>query len=141
MEIIRFQSHHYEATAQLYFESRVATFTFMDTAIYCLTDFVKDTDGEEIWVAVEQDTVIGFISIWKPENFIHHLFVSPKNLKQGVGLKLLNHAKSLSNRLSLKCLVQNTNATKFYLSQGFTILETAGKGKEGYYLMSFEAQT
>ncbi|HAS8570109.1 TPA: GNAT family N-acetyltransferase [Vibrio vulnificus] len=141
MEIIRFQSQHFEASARLYLESRVATFTFMDTDEYCLTDFVKDTDGEEIWVAVEQGAVIGFISIWKPENFIHHLFVSPKSLKQGVGLKLLNHAKDLSNNLSLKCLVQNTNATQFYLSQGFKILETVGNGPENYHLMSFDAQT
>ncbi|MBE4066511.1 GNAT family N-acetyltransferase, partial [Vibrio parahaemolyticus] len=34
MEIIRFQSHHYEATARIYFESRVATFSFMDTSGY-----------------------------------------------------------------------------------------------------------
>ncbi|MGI3039929.1 GNAT family N-acetyltransferase [Vibrio diabolicus] len=141
MEIIRFQPHHHEATARLYLESRVSTFSFMDTAAYCLTDFVKDTDGEEVWVAVEQGVVIGFISIWKPENFIHHLFVNSTNLKKGVGLKLLNHAKTLSSSLGLKCLTQNLNATQFYLSQGFIILETVGKGQESYHLMNFEAQT
>ena len=82
MGIIRFQSRHDEATARVYLESRVATFTFMDTTEYCLTDFARDTEDEEIWLAVEQDTVIGFISIWKPENFIHHLFVSPKHLRR-----------------------------------------------------------
>ncbi|CAH1533383.1 GNAT family N-acetyltransferase [Vibrio owensii] len=141
MEIIRFQSQYYEATASLYLESRVTTFTFMDTTAYCLADFVKDTDGEEIWLAVEQGVVIGFVSIWKPESFIHHLFVSPKRTKQGVGLKLLNHAKSLSGSLSLKCLVQNTNVTKFYLAQGFKIQETVNNGQESYHLMSFVAQT
>ncbi|MBF4291422.1 GNAT family N-acetyltransferase, partial [Vibrio anguillarum] len=89
MEIIRFQPHHYEATARIYLESRVTTFSFIDTTAYCLTDFAKDTDGEEIWVAVEQGIVVGFISIWSSENFIHHLFVSPQHLKRGVGLKLL----------------------------------------------------
>ncbi|HFQ5347171.1 TPA: GNAT family N-acetyltransferase [Vibrio vulnificus] len=104
MEIIRFQSHHYEATARIYFESRVATFSFMDTSGYSLTDFAKDTDGEEIWVAVEQGIIVGFISIWKPENFIHHLFVCPNSLKRGIGFKLLSHVKELSNSLSLKVL-------------------------------------
>ncbi|ELB2122198.1 TPA: GNAT family N-acetyltransferase [Vibrio parahaemolyticus] len=141
MEIIRFQSHHYEATARIYFESRVATFSFMDTSGYSLADFAKDTGGEEIWVAVEQGIIVGFISIWKPENFIHHLFVCPKNLKRGIGFKLLSHAKELSNSLSLKSLVQNTNATDFYISQGFKIQETVDKGQESYHLMCFVAQT
>ncbi|CAH8238813.1 GNAT family N-acetyltransferase [Vibrio anguillarum] len=141
MEIIRFQPHHYEATARIYLESRVTTFSFIDTTAYCLTDFAKDTDGEEIWVAVEQGIVVGFISIWSSENFIHHLFVSPQHLKRGVGLKLLNHAKKVSNSLSLKSLVKNANATDFYISQGFTIQETVEKGHESYHLMSFEAQT
>ncbi|EQB8945037.1 GNAT family N-acetyltransferase, partial [Vibrio parahaemolyticus] len=141
MEIVRFQAHHYEATARIYVESRVATFSFMDTLAYSLSDFAKDTDGEEIWLAVEQGIVVGFISIWKPENFIHHLFVSPKNLKRGIGLKLLSHAKELSNSLSLKSLVQNRNATDFYIYQGFIIQETVDKGQESYHLMSFVAQT
>ena len=141
MEIIKFKSHYYEATAKIYFESRIATFSFMDTATYSLTDFAKDTDGEEVWVAVEQGVVVGFVSIWKPDNFIHHLFVSPKNLKRGIGVRLLNHAKKLSNNLSLKCLVQNTNATEFYISQGFLIQETVDKGTESYHVMSFVAQT
>lgn len=141
MEIIRFQPHHYEATARIYLESRVTTFSFIDTTAYCLTDFAKDTYGEEIWVAVKQGIVMGFISIWSPENFIHHLFVSPKYLKRGIGLELLNHAKKVSNSLKLKSLVKNANATDFYISQGFTIQETVEKGHESYHLMSFEAPT
>ncbi|WP_413283729.1 GNAT family N-acetyltransferase [Vibrio sp. MA40-2] len=72
---------------------------------------------------------------------MHHLFVSPKHLRRGVGLKLLNHAKSRSENLSLKCLVHNTQASEFYISQGFTIQETADKGNESYHLMSFEEKT
>ncbi|MDK9736018.1 GNAT family N-acetyltransferase [Vibrio sp. D404a] len=141
MEIIRFQAQHQEATAQLYFESRVATFSFLDTGAYCLADFMKDTDGEETWIAMEQGKVIGFVSIWRPDNFIHHLFVSPKKLKQGIGVELLNHAKELCGSLTLKCLVQNSNAIQFYLSQGFKILKTVRDAQNSYHLMSFETQT
>lgn len=139
MEISRFQSHHFDSVGQLYLESRVATFTWLDTMTYELSDFERDTEGEEVWVAVESNEVVGFISIWKPDCFIHHLFVSPEDLKKGIGLKLLNFVKQRYSNLSLKCLTQNTNAVAFYLSQGFKVEETVDNGLESYHRMSFIA--
>ncbi|WMN89796.1 GNAT family N-acetyltransferase [Vibrio parahaemolyticus] len=141
MEIIRFQSHHLNAVKKLYLESRLATFTWLDTVEFDLSDFERDTEGESIWVVIDSSEVVGFVSIWAPENFIHHLFVSPRNLRGGVGLKLLDLAKQKYPNLSLKCLSQNGNATDFYLSQGFTIAETVGNGPESYHLMKWESQT
>ncbi|EGR2875517.1 GNAT family N-acetyltransferase [Vibrio parahaemolyticus] len=141
MEIIRFHAHHLNAVKKLYLESRLATFTWLDTVEFDLSDFERDTDGESIWVAVESNEVVGFVSIWAPESFIHHLFVSPNNLRGGVGLKLLDLAKQKYSNLSLKCLSQNSNATEFYLSQGFTIVETVGNGPESYHLMKWKSQT
>ncbi|BDR18021.1 GNAT family N-acetyltransferase [Vibrio sp. STUT-A16] len=141
MEIIRLQSHHINAVKKLYLESRLATFTWLDTVEFDLSDFERDTEGESIWVAIESNKVIGFVSIWVPENFIHHLFVSPRNLRGGVGLKLLDLAKQRYRRLSLKCLSQNDNAIEFYLSQGFTIAETLDNGAESYHLMKWTSQT
>ena len=36
---------------------------------------VADTDGQ----------VVGFVSIWQPEDFIHNLFVSPEWQNHGIG--------------------------------------------------------
>ncbi|MCS0326672.1 GNAT family N-acetyltransferase [Vibrio diabolicus] len=141
MEIIRFQSHHLNAVKKLYLESRLVTFTWLDTVEFDLSDFERDTEGESIWVAIESNKVVGFVSIWAPENFIHHLFVSPRNLRGGVGLKLLDLAKQKYPSLSLKCLSQNGNATEFYLSQGFIIAETVDNGAESYHLMKWKSQT
>ncbi|EHQ9269866.1 GNAT family N-acetyltransferase [Vibrio parahaemolyticus] len=141
MEIIRFQSHHLNALKKLYLESRLATFIWLDTVEFDLSDFERDTEGESIWVAIESNKVVGFVSIWAPENFIHHLFVSPRNIRSGVGLKLLDLAKQRYPSLSLKCLSQNINATEFYLSQGFTIAETVDNGAESYHLMKWKSQT
>jgi ribosomal protein S18 acetylase RimI-like enzyme len=140
MEIIRFQTRHAESTRKLYLASRLTTFIWVDTAIFSLSDFEHDTEGEDIWVASNLNDVLGFISIWAPDNFIHHLFVSPSCLRRGVGLKLLNFAKQRYSNLSLKCLTQNSNAIEFYLSQGFTIAKTVDNGAESYYLMTFIAQ-
>ncbi|EHR1015693.1 GNAT family N-acetyltransferase [Vibrio parahaemolyticus] len=141
MEIKRFQSSHLDSAKQLYLESRLVTFTWLDIVSYELEDFERDTEGEDIWVANEFNEVVGFISIWAPENFIHHLYVNPSKLRSGVGLKLLNFAKRRYPNLSLKCLTQNRNATEFYLSQGFTIVETVDNGAESYHLMKCVSQT
>lgn len=139
MEIKIFQSHHLNAVKKLYLESRLATFTWLGTGEFDLSDFERDTDGESIWVVIDSSEVVGFISIWAPENFIHHLFVSPHNLRGGVGLKLLDLAKQKYPNLILKCLSQNGNATDFYLSQGFTIAETVENGAESYHLMKWKS--
>ncbi|MEE3880035.1 GNAT family N-acetyltransferase [Vibrio sp. YYF0003] len=139
MEIIKFQPHHLDAVRKLYLESRLATFTWQDTDLFELSDFERDTAGEDILVASKSNKILGFISIWEPDNFIHHLFVSPCNLRSGVGLKLLDFAKQRYSNLSLKCLTQNRNAIGFYRSQGFTIVETVNDGSESYHLMKCQS--
>ncbi|EGQ8241610.1 GNAT family N-acetyltransferase [Vibrio parahaemolyticus] len=141
MEIIKFQSHHLDAVKKLYRDSRLATFSWHDSVLFELSDFDRDTEGEDIWVASKSNEILGFISIWEPDNFIHHLFVSPRNLRSGVGLKLLDFAKQRYSNLSLKCLTQNSNAIGFYRSQGFTIVETVDDGAESYHLMKCQSQT
>ncbi|TNY94689.1 GNAT family N-acetyltransferase, partial [Vibrio parahaemolyticus] len=116
-------------------------FTWQDSALFELSDFDRDTEGEDIWVASKSNEILGFISIWEPDNFIHHLFVSPSNLRSGVGLKLLDFAKQRYSNLSLKCLTQNSNAIGFYRSQGFTIVETVDDGAESYHLLKCQSQT
>ncbi|CDH26483.1 conserved hypothetical protein [Xenorhabdus bovienii str. kraussei Becker Underwood] len=56
--------------------SRKVTFTWLNTDNYQLTDFDKDTEGEMIYIAVENDKVLGFISVWAQNHFIHHLYVA-----------------------------------------------------------------
>ena len=141
MEIIKFQSHHLDVVRKLYLESRLETFTWQDTVLFELSDFERDTEGEDIFVASKSNEILGFVSIWEPDSFIHHLFVSSCNLRSGVGLKLLDFAKQRYSNLSLKCLTQNRNAIGFYRSQGFTIVETVGDGSESYHLMKCHSQT
>ena len=129
-----------DSVRQLYLWSRVATFTWLDTVTYELSDFERDTEGEAVWVAVESDEVLGFVSIWEADCFIHHLFVSPENLNKGIGSSLLNFVKQRYSKLSLKCLTQNSLAVGFYLSQGFKITETVDNGLESYHLMILNEQ-
>ncbi len=104
-------------------------------------DFAATTQGERVIVAVSQvGELIGVVSVWEPESFIHCLFVDRKYQGQGVGTELL---KSLTPWLpfpwKLKCLASNRNALDFYRRRGWTKLET-GRGDQGtYFLLGREA--
>lgn len=139
MEIKEFHSDLLEPLRKLYFESRSSTFTWLDTRQFELSDFERDTEGERVWIAVESDRVVGFLSIWEPDNFIHHLYIVPDSLRSGIGSTLLDMSKLNYCELSLKCLVKNQKALRFYESQGFVKSAAGGHGDESYYLMKFSS--
>ena len=82
------------------------------------------------WVAHCGDQIIGYI--WINGESLDHLYVHPGWQRQGVGLLLLNKAKSLSpRRLELWTFQRNTNARAFYEAQGFRAVEyTEGRNEE-----------
>jgi ribosomal protein S18 acetylase RimI-like enzyme len=81
--------------------------------------------------------VLGFLSVWEPEKFIHHLYVSDEYSGQGIGSELLEFAKARYSNLSLKCMVKNSKAVHFYESRGFVRREKVEDEFGGYYLMSW----
>ncbi|MEZ8285439.1 GNAT family N-acetyltransferase [Vibrio splendidus] len=139
MEVTRYQPKYLTALQALYLESRQDTFHWADADAFKLSDFDQDTEGEETWVAVSGDKALGFISIWEPESFIHHLYVCSRTLRSGAGSALLNTCKQHYPVLTLKCLTANENAVGFYQSQGFVISSTEGEELERYHLMTYQA--
>ncbi len=63
MEVTRYQPKYLTALQALYLESRQDTFHWADADAFKLSDFELDTEGEEIWVAVSGNKVLGFASI------------------------------------------------------------------------------
>lgn len=122
---------------QIYLSSRQVTFEWLDTKQFCLIDFDKDVEGEQIWVALHKGKPVGFISIWEPEGFIHHLYVSPEYLRKGIGVKLLDFVKPRYTRLSLKCMRPNKSALKFYQSQGFVSQSQHMDEFGGYHYLTY----
>ncbi|MEX6687089.1 GNAT family N-acetyltransferase [Danxiaibacter flavus] len=123
----------------LFLKERQKTFAWKDAASFHPDDFDKETEGETILVALCDNRLVGFISIWLPDNFIHHLFVDSAYQNLGIGGKLLEKAiEKTGLPVSLKCLELNTKAVAFYTGKGFTEKAKGGEGEESYILFELD---
>lgn len=127
------------ALRELFLDTRIATFNWISSSSFLSEDFDQETEGEEIVVARYNKQIAGFISIWMPDQFIHHLYVAPAYHNMGAGTALLDTALSiLKGQASLKCLVQNVRAIRFYRQYGF-VENGGGNGPDGeYYLFTYK---
>lgn len=124
------------ALRELFLASRRQTYTWLETASFCLTDLPQQTQGETILLAQdEQGALAGFISVWAADHFIHHLYVGAGQQRRGVGRALLAALPGWpGQRYVLKCLLLNHAAAAFYRASGFA--ETGrGMGEDGEYIV------
>jgi len=100
------------------------------------TDFLRNSGGETVYVGLSpQGEVAGFLSLYTPGKFIHHLYVEAGRQRQGVGVALLNSLESwLPKPWRLKCVTINTPARAFYARCGWVETETA-MGSQGEYVL------
>ena len=96
------------------------------------TVLATETTDETLFVAVgERGTVIGFVSVYLPQSFVHHLYVEPAQSSRGIGTKLLAHALAASGgSATLKCQTGNERALAFYRRLGWVEV-AAGVGEFG----------
>lgn len=119
----------------IFLKERQRTFTEQDTSEFKLEDFDKQTQGEYILSALIDDIPVGFISIWMPNNFIHHLYVDNAYQGKNIGTQLLKAAiQKTAFPITLKCLVSNTKAINFYLRKGF-VEKSRGQSGNGTYIL------
>jgi len=119
----------------IFLNERQRTFTEQDTSEFKLEDFDKQTQGEYILTALIDNIPVGFISIWMPNNFIHHLYVDTIYQGKNIGTQLLQAAiQKTAFPITLKCLVSNTKATEFYLKKGFRE-KSKGQSSNGTYIL------
>ena len=92
-------------------------------------DLAHDAYAETLWLAQDAGgAVLGFVGVWRPEAFLHHLYVRADAQRQGVGRALLLALREhLPRPWQLKCLDANTRALAFYQALGW--LE-AGRGSD-----------
>lgn len=99
-------------------------------------DLAKVSDGEIVFVCCTRDnSVLGFVSVYEPGSFIHHLYVARHCQRQGVGAALLKSLEAwVPMPWHLKCVARNESALAFYLAQGWAE-ESRALGPEGPYVL------
>lgn len=128
------------ALREIYLKSRAQYFTWMDSSKLAPDDFERDTEGELVLVATNGSSILGFVSVWVPDHFIHHLYVHPDHMGQQVGKKLLQTCYETFNTfpsLTLKCIKENAKALSFYRSQGWRRKGEGVSVNGPYYLMEY----
>ena len=127
-----FEERDREALAAIYRDCRTEA-AWLPTAVK-ESDFARDTQGEALLVAVgSDDEPEGFVSVWEPDAFIHHLYVRLGSRQKGIGTQLLESLRSrLPKPWTLKCVRANDGALTFYLRRGWLEI-SSGVGEDGPY--------
>jgi len=122
LEIRRMRAEELAACADLYVRVLRETFTWQPPERHRPEDFIRAAQDEEVYVAVEDGQILGLVAIYRPQNFLHSLYVDVRG--RGVGKALLDHVGALADRpLSLKVQAPNHKAQRFYAREGFACVE------------------
>lgn len=125
----------------IFLQTRAEKFQWLDKTDLNIDDFERETEGEKIWVAELNAEVVGFISAWEPENFIHHLFVTPEFSGQQIGSALLATClENLERPAQLKCVSANTDALAFYRARGWQTI-SRGVSSDGEFQLMEKNET
>lgn len=74
----------------------------------------------EVYLYEENNVIKGFIGI--TENYIAGIFIANNFRSKGIGRALIDYVKSIKKELTLNVFMKNERAIKFYLSNGFKIV-------------------
>ena len=122
MEVRRARSDEIGACADLYLRVLTETFTWLPPERHSREDFLRAAKEEEVYVAVEDGRILGIAAVYRPQNFLHSLYVGDR--RRGVGKALLDHvAAKVQGPLSLKVQAPNLRAQAFYRREGFLCTE------------------
>lgn len=122
VEVRRARPEELPACADLYVRVLRETFTWQPPERHRREDFLQAARSEEVYVAVEDGRILGLAAFYRPQNFLHSLYVDARG--RGVGKALLDHVSAVaSGPVSLKVQAPNKLAQRFYAREGFSCVE------------------
>lgn len=122
VEIRRARPDELDACADLYVDVLRTTFTWQDPARHTREAFFRGARDEEIYVAVADGRIVGLAGFYRPQDFLHSLYVAERG--RGIGKALLDHVSAIARRpVSLKVQAPNLRAQAFYAREGFVCVE------------------
>jgi GNAT superfamily N-acetyltransferase len=109
-----------EACARIYVAAAEVAFPWLPPAARGADGFWSSIPDEEISVAEGPNGVLGFVSVYLPDRFLHSLYVDPRAHRRGIGRALLSLAlRRCGGHAHLKCLEANRPACLFYTLNGW----------------------
>ena len=122
LEIRRARPDELGVCADLYVRVLTETFTWVPADRHKREDFLRAARDEETYVAALDGRIVGLAGFYRPQNFLHSLYVDGRG--QGVGKALLDHVSAIADGpVSLKVQLPNRRAQAFYAREGFLVLE------------------
>lgn len=112
----------YAKLAELWLEASILAHDFIDPAYWVQNKNKMQHEYlpmSDVYIAESGGEIKGFIALLA--NQIAAIFVAPQSQGQGIGGRLISHAKSLKAQLQLSVYQANHNSVQFYLSKGFQI--------------------
>lgn len=117
--IRKFEMADIERVMKIWIDSNLDAHSFIP-ADYWQTHFEgarEAISAAEVYVYETDGAIAAFMGI--KNRHIEGIFVDSEYRSQGIGKLLLDHAKSLYNKLTLSVYKRNTRAAEFYLREGF----------------------
>jgi GNAT superfamily N-acetyltransferase len=79
------------AGVQRLYERAVARAVWLPAGVKADANFARASRGEAVFVCHDPEgRLVGLLSVYVPESFIHHVYVDPEFERQGVGTALLS---------------------------------------------------
>ena len=92
--------------------------------------------ASETWLAVVDDGIVGYLAL--VGNEVGAIFVDPNRQGEGHGRALMDHARSMHDRLVLDVFEQNAVGRRFYDRYGFVAVGTSIFEETGHRMMRME---
>jgi len=122
LQVRRARPEELGVCAYLYVKVLRDTFTWLPPDRHREEDFFRAARDEEVYVAVHDGVILGLAALYRPQNFLHSLYVDVRGM--GVGAALLDHVTAVADGpLSLKVQEPNARARAFYAREGFVCVE------------------
>ncbi len=122
LTVRRARAEDLSACADLYVRVLTDTFTWLPADRHRREDFLNAARDEEVYVAERDGRIVGLAGFYRPQKFLHSLYVTERG--RGVGKALLDHVAAIAGgALSLKVQGANLRAQKFYAREGFVCVE------------------
>ena len=127
LSVRRARPEELAACARIYVRVLSDTFTWLPTDRHSEADFLNAARDEEIYVALEAGQMVGVAALYRPQTFLHSLYVTER--ERGIGKILLHHVLATTGgKLALKCQTANAGAQAFYVREGFRCIEAGEDG-------------